>query len=232
MLKAMKSSTKQPAIKQLSLWDLLDAAQVEETEGDLVNIWTALEVEVAMRETIEDKLIVSAQTIEQVAQVFFDRALLTFEQLDSRVNREGPEMPNDAFDRYVRQSMDVEFDNYIEPLDALPRKPIEAIDREASVITEDMNLETLLALIGEEETSKDSAAMIRALAGDDDPKHWIGQVRGCLDAYPEGRSFFSVQRESQLEIVEAWLGTLLGQIQMNQVGEGDFYAGDRLWVKL
>ena len=237
MSKAIKSYTKQSAIKQsaikqLSLWDLLDAAQVEETEGDLVNIWTALEAEVAIRETIEDKLIVSAQTIEQVAQVFFERALLTFEQLDARVGREGPEMPNDAFDRYVRQSMEVEFDDYIEPLEALPRKPIEASDREESLITENMNLETLLALIGEEETSQDPAEMIRTLAGDDDPKHWIGQVRGCLNAYPEGRSFLSVQREAQLELVEAWLGTLLGQIQMNQVGEGDFYAGDRLWVKL
>ena len=232
MLKAMKSFTKQPAVKQLSLWDLLDAAQVEETEGDLVNIWTALEAEVATRETIEDKLIVSAQTIEQVTQVFFERALLTFEQLDARVSREGPEMPNDAFDRYVRQSMEVEFDDYIEPLDALPRKPVEAIDREASVITENMNLGTLLALIGEEETSKDSAEMIRTLAGDDDPKHWIRTIRECLDAYPDGRSFLSMQQEAQLELVEAWLGTLLGQIQMNQVGEGDFYAGDRLWVKL
>ena len=225
-------ASQQPSIKQLSLWDLLDAAQIEETIGDLGQIWTALEAEVALREAIGDKLVVSAQTIEQVAQVFFERALLTFEQLDARVSREGPEMPNDAFDRYVRQSMEVEFDDYIEPLDALPRKPIEPSDREASVVTENMNLETLLALIGEEETPQDGAAMIRALAGDDDPKYWIGRVRDCLDAYPEGRSFLAVQRETQLEIVEAWLGTLLGQIQMNQVGEGDFYAGDRLWVRL
>ncbi len=220
------------SIQQLSLWDLLDSAHTQETIGDLGQIWTALEAEVALRDAIGDKLIVSAQTIEQVAQVFFERALSTFEQLDARVSREGPEMPTDAFDRYVRQSMEVEFDDYIEPLEALPRKPIEPSDRDISVITENMEIETLLTLIGEEETPQDPAAMIRALAGDDDPKHWIGRVRGCLDTYPEGRSFLVVQREAQLEIVEAWLGTLLGQIQMNQVGEGDFYAGDRLWVKL
>ena len=222
----------QPTIQQLSLWDLLDAAHTQETIGDLGQIWTALEAEVALKEAIGDKLIVSAQTIEQVAQVFFERALLTFEQLDARVSREGPEMPNDAFDRYVRQSMEVEFDDYIESLETLPRKPIEPNDRDTSTtITENIEVETLLALIGEEETPQDPAAMIRILAGDDDPKHWIEQVRGCLDTYPEGRSFLAVQRETQLEIVEAWLGTLLGQIQINQVGEGDFYAGDRLWLK-
>ena len=232
MSQALNSSIQQPTIQQLSLWDLLDAAQTQETIGDLGQIWTALEAEVALREAIGDKLVVSAQTIEQVAQVFFERALLTFEQLDARVSREGPEMPNDAFDRYVRQFMEVEFDDYIEPLETLPRKPIEHSDREASVITENIEIKTLLALIGEEEIPQDSAAMIRALAGDDDPKYWIGRVRGCLDTHPEGRSFLAVQREAQLDVVEAWLGALLGQIQMNQVGEGDFYAGDRLWVKL
>ncbi len=239
MSQALNSSIQQPTIQQLSLWDLLNAAHTQETTGDLGQIWTALEAEVALRDAIGDKLVVSAQTIEQVVQVFFERALLTFEQLDAKVSHEGPEMPNDAFDRYVRQSMEVEFDDYIEPLETLPRKPIECSDRETaavpsainSAITEDMNLETLLALIGEEETPQDPSAMIRALAGDDDPKYWIGRVRGCLDTYPEGRSFLAVQREAQLEIVEAWLGTLLGQIQISQMGEGDFYAGDRLWLR-
>ena len=232
MSQALTPSIQQPSTEQLSLWDLLDAAQIEETIGDLGQIWTALEAEVALRDAIGDKLIVSAQTIEQVAQVFFERALLTFEQLDARVSRKGPEMQNNAFDRYVRQSMEVEFDDYIEPLDALSRKPIERSDRDTSVITTNMEVETLFALIGEEGTPQDTAAMIRALAGDDDPKLWIGAIQRALGGYPEGRSFLAVQREAQLEIVEAWLGTLLGQIQINQVGEGDFYAGDRLWVKL
>lgn len=221
-----------PPIQQLSLWDLLNAAHTQETIGDLGQIWTALEVEVALRYAIEDKLVVSAQTIEQVAQVFFERAFLTFEKLDARVSREGPEMPSDAFDRYIRQSMEVEFDNYIEPLDALPRKPIERGDQGTSIITENIEVKSLLALIGEEDMPQDGATMIRTLAGDDDPKPWISSIQRALGESPEGRSFLAVQREAQLETVEAWLGTLLGQIQINQVGEGDFYAGDRLWLKL
>ena len=221
-----------PLIHQLSLWDLLDAAQTQETIGDLEKIWTALEAEVLLREGIGDKLVVSAETIEQVAQVFFERALLTFEKLDARVSREGPEMPSDAFDRYIRQSMEVEFDDYVEPLAALPRKPTERSEQGTSMITENIEVESLLALIGEENTPQDADTLVRALAGDDDPKQWIGSVQSVLGKYPEGRSFLAVQREAQLEIVEAWLGTLLGQIPMNQVGEGDFYAGDRLWLKL
>jgi hypothetical protein len=223
----------QPVIQQLSLWDLLETAQIQETEGDLGKIWSALEAEVERREAIAEKLDVSAETIAQVTQVFLDRALLAFEQLDARVSREGPEMPLDAFDCYVRQSMDVEFDNYIEPLESLPRKPVERSDRD-SVITDNMDVEDLLALIGEDTTAseQDSEAMIRALAGEDDPGVWISAIRGFLVGYPEGRSFFEVQREMKLAIVEAWLGSLLGEIQMNQVGKGDFYAGDRLWIKL
>ncbi len=223
----------QPVIQQLSLWDLLGTAQTQETDGDLGKIWSALEAEVERREVIAEKLEVSAETIAQVAQVFLDRALLAFEQLDARVSREGPEMPLDAFDRYVRQSMDVEFDDYLEPLESLPRKPVEPRDRD-SVITDNMEVDDLLALIGEDTTApeQDSEAMVRALAGEDDPGVWISALRGFLVGYPEGRSFFEVQREMKLAIVEAWLGALLGEIQMNQVGKGDFYAGDRLWLKL
>jgi hypothetical protein len=229
----MKVSMISPAIQQLTLWDLLETAQVQETEGDLSKIWSALEAEVAQREAIVAKLDVSAETIVQVAQVFLDRALLAFEQLDARVSRDGPEMPLDAFDRYVRQSMDVEFDDYIEPLESLPRKPPERSEPD-SVVTEEMSLDDLFALIGEEpqEASQSGEDMVRALAGEDDPSTWIGAMRGALKDEPEGRSFLLVQREMNLALVEAWLGTLLGDVRMSQVGEGDFYAGDRLWVKL
>jgi hypothetical protein len=220
-------------MQQLSLWDLLEAAQTQEKKGDLGEIWSALEAEVAMREAITAKLDVSAETIVQVTQVFFDRALLAFEQLDARVSREGPEMPLDAFDRYVRQSMDVEFDDYIEPLESLPRKPTERSEQD-SIVTQDMSVGDLLALIGEEpqEPQQSSDDMARALAGEDDPRSWIGAIRGALHEYPDGRSFCEVQQEMSLALVEAWLGTLLGDVRMTQVGEGDFYAGDRLWVKL
>jgi hypothetical protein len=220
-------------IQQLSLWDLLEAAHTEERDGDLREIWSALETEVAVQEAIVAKLDVSAETIVQVAQVFFDRALLAFEQLDARVSRDGPEMPLDAFDRYVRQSMDVEFDDYIEPLESLPRKPVERSEQD-SVVTQEMSVEELLTLIGEEspESSQSGEEMVRALAGEDDPSTWIGAMRSALKDDPEGRSFLLVQQEMNLALVEAWLGTLLGDVRMSQVGEGDFYAGDRLWVKL
>jgi hypothetical protein len=42
---------------------------------------------------------------------------------DSRAVKGEPIMADDAFDRYVRQSMVVDFEQFIEPLQSLPSRP-------------------------------------------------------------------------------------------------------------
>ena len=67
----------------------------------------------------------AAEAITQIAQVFCDRSTLAFEELEATHSDEGRVMPSDAFDRYVRQSMEVDFDQFMATLVGLPRKPPE-----------------------------------------------------------------------------------------------------------
>ena len=68
------------------------------------------------------QLQVAAEAIAQITQVFCDRSKLAFEELEATHSDEGPVMSIDAFDRYVRQTMEVNFEQFIEPLESLPRK--------------------------------------------------------------------------------------------------------------
>ena len=68
------------------------------------------------------QLRVAGEAVCQIADVFCDRSSYLFEELLSRAVKDEPIMADDAFDRYVRQSMVVDFDQFIEPLPSLPRK--------------------------------------------------------------------------------------------------------------
>jgi hypothetical protein len=54
--------------------------------------------------------------------IFQSRSKLAFEELDAITSSEGPVMASDAFAQFVRQSMHVDFSDFIEP-----RKPYDTI---------------------------------------------------------------------------------------------------------
>ena len=64
----------------------------------------------------------AAEAIGQIAQVFCERSTLAFEALEATNSVDAPVMSADAFDRYVRQSMVVDFDQFIAASASLPRK--------------------------------------------------------------------------------------------------------------
>jgi hypothetical protein len=106
---------------ELNLWEVLSEAALAPEDADLQQLWVKLESTVAPLE-LQDKLRIAAEAIAKMAQLVRDRSLLTMEELQALGSDEGPIMPSDAFDRYVRQTMQVDFEQFVEPLPNLPRK--------------------------------------------------------------------------------------------------------------
>lgn len=58
----------------------------------------------------------------RIAQIVQQRSLLTLEEIDSIMQDEGPLVAVDFFDKFVRQSMHVDFAQFVEPPPPLPRQ--------------------------------------------------------------------------------------------------------------
>jgi hypothetical protein len=120
----------------LPLWAVLQEAASAPDEANLQQLLRVLDESLAALETV-GQLQGAAEAIAQIVQVFQDRATLAFEALEATSSAAGPVMPSDAFARYVRQSMALDFEPFIAPLASLPRRVPErsaSVDGQGSVV--------------------------------------------------------------------------------------------------
>jgi hypothetical protein len=138
-------------------------------------------------------------------------------------------MADDAFDRYVRQSMVVDFDQFIEPLQSLPRKIpeqakcgnsiVQEIDKETLIQV--LELESLLSLEEEFELAISTAHTENVSA-------WIEAIAHCITNNSSPVRLIDLQTALPLPTVEIWLGLLLGNFKLEQ--RGSFYDSNEIWI--
>jgi hypothetical protein len=161
--------------------------------------------------------------------LFCDRSSFLFEELHSRAVKGEPIMADDAFDRYVRQSMVVDFDQFIEPLQSLPRKASEhakngnsivgEIDKE--VLIQTLEQESLLSLEEEFEQAISTAHTENVSA-------WIEAIALYIANSSPPIRLMDLQTALSLPIIEIWLGLLLGDFKLEQ--RGRFYDPNEIWI--
>ena len=106
---------------ELDLWDVLSTARQTPEDANLPMVFKLLDLTLVDLDT-RSQLRIAGEAVCQIADLFCDRSNFLFEELHSRAVKGEPIMADDAFDRYVRQSMVVDFDQFIESLRSLPRK--------------------------------------------------------------------------------------------------------------
>jgi hypothetical protein len=217
-------------VKQLELdfWDVISSARQTPEDANLPMVFKLLDLTLVDLDT-RSQLRIAGEAVCQIADLFCDRSNFLFEELHSRAVNGEPIMADDVFDRYVRQSIVVDFEQFIEPLQSLPRKIPEptkhgnsmvgAIDKE--VLIQALEEESLLSL--EEEFER---AISTAHA--EDISAWVEVIAQCItdNSYPI--RLMDLQKAVQLPIIETWLGLLLGDFNLEQRGE--FYDSSGIWI--
>jgi hypothetical protein len=213
---------------ELDLWDVLSTARQTPEDMNLPMVFKLLDLTLVDLDT-RSQLRIAGEAVCQIADLFCDRSSFLFEELHSRAVNGEPIMADDAFDRYVRQSMVVDFDQFIEPLQSLPRKIPEqtkhgnsmvgAIDKE--VLIQALEQESLLSL--EEELEQ---AISTAHA--EDVSNWIEAISHCITNNSSPLRLIDLQIALPLPIVEIWLGLLLGDFKLKQ--RGSFYDVNEIWI--
>ena len=217
-------------VKQLDLdlWDILSTARQTPEDANFLMVFKLLDLTLVDLDT-RSQLRMAGEAVCQIADLFCDRSNFLFEELHSRAVKGEPIMADDAFDRYVRQSMVVDFEQFIEPLPRLPRKNPEqaqngnsivgAIDKE--VLIQALEQESLLSL--EEEFER---AISTAHA--EDISTWVKAISQCITNNSHPICLKDLQKTLKLPIVEIWLGLLLGDFKLDQ--RGSFYDSNEIWI--
>jgi hypothetical protein len=213
---------------ELDLWDVISTARQTPEDANFSMVFKLLDLTLVDLDT-RSQLRVAGEAVCQIADLFCDRSSFVFEELHSRTANGDPIMADDAFDRHVRQSMVVDFDQFIEPLQSLPRKAPEytkngnsivgAIDKE--VLIQALEEECLLSL--EEEFER---AISNAHA--EDVSSWIEAIVHCITNNSSPIRLIDLQKDLKLQIVETWLGLLLGDFKLEQ--RGSFYDSSEIWI--
>lgn len=222
------------AVKQLELdlWSAISSARQAPEEANLLMVFNVLDQTLIDLDTYS-QLRISGDAVCQIADLFCDRTNFLFAELQAKSTEEGPMMPNDAFERYVRQSMIVDFDQFLEPLEPLPRKVVERhqdsnsivgnVDKEVllQILEQDLDQENLLSI--EEEFEQ-----VIGTAHGENVSAWIEAINRGLAENNAPIRLMDLQKSLQLPIVEVWLGLLLGNFHLDQ--RGGFYESYEIWV--
>jgi hypothetical protein len=213
---------------ELDLWDVISTARQTPEDANLPMVFQLLDLTLVDLDT-RSQLRIAGEAICQITNLFCDRSSFLFKELHSRAVNGEPIMADDAFDRYVRQSMVVDFDQFIEPLRSLPRKIPEqnkhgnsivgAIDKE--VLIQALEQECLLSF---EEKFEQAISTAHA----EDISAWIEAIAHCLANNSSPIRLMDLQTALPLPIIEIWLGLLLGDFKLEQ--RGSFYDLKEIWI--
>lgn len=223
---------------ELPLWEVLQVAAIAPDEADLRQLLKVLDESLSELDTV-GQLQVAAEAIAQIVQVFQERSTLAFEELEATSSDEGPVMPTNTFDRYVRQTMELDFEQFVEPLASLPRKSPDRpfpYEEKGSVVGELDQVALLQAL--DEQMSlhpgfTDAEAFNHAIsiAHDEDVSAWVGAIAQWMRNHQITMiPLMQLQRALGMPLVQLWLALLLGGFLIEQ--QGDFYQTEQIWVSV
>ncbi|NJR51713.1 MAG: hypothetical protein HC780_21175 [Leptolyngbyaceae cyanobacterium CSU_1_3] len=229
---------------QLDLWSVLEMAEDVPEDADLEEIWMSLDTALEPL-GVRSQLKLAGEAIARIAQLIQDRALLTIQEIHQLDQSDGPIMPAGAFDRFVRQSMQVNLTQFVEA-PPIPPRLFQAVDQAEfpddgrSVVVEVDQAALLEALEAEVEfVELETYEEAISLAYSENVQEWNYAIQQYFAAQPNSSiSFLELIRAIQVRSeevggtrsvpVQTWLALLLGEYKLEQ--RGDFYQTETLWV--
>ena len=163
--------------------------------------------------------------------MFEARSQRAFEELLATASNDGPTMSEAAFDQYVRQTMQIEFDEYIEPFDTLPRKPTAIDENESQSIVAEVEPMRLIEALHEAIQNVDPDVAYEqalALAHAEDVSEWGDAIQTWLSQREQAVPLLKLQRSIKMPLVQVWLALLLNGFKIEQRGE--FYDLEQVWI--
>lgn len=225
---------------EMPLWETLKSAASIPEDADLQELWLSVDTTIAFLDT-SSQLQVVGDAIATIAQIVRQRSLLTLEEIDSMMQESGPVVPADFFDKFVRQSMHVDFAQFVEPPLPLPRQVSQTSRRkfpnDGRSVVGVVDKAALLEVIEQAKPQLSDEAFIAnalAVAHDEDISAWQSAITHWMQQSDSTAvSLLQLQRALGLPLIEVWLGLLLAEQEQYEweTGEEFYHDAGRLWLR-
>jgi hypothetical protein len=215
---------------ELDLWDVISTARQTPEDANLPMVFKLLDLTLVDLDT-RSQLRVAGEAVCQITDLFCDRSSFLFEELHSRAVEGEPIMADDAFDRYVRQSMVVDFEQFLEPLPSLPRKISEQSKSGNSIVSE-IDKAVLIQVLEQESllSPEEEYEQVLSTAHTENVSDWVEAIAQYIANNYSPIRLMSLQQDLKLPVVEIWLGLLLGNFNLQQ--RGAFYDSKEIWISM
>ena len=197
---------------ELDLWDVISTARQTPEDANLPMVFELLKLTLVDLD-MQSQLRIAGDDVCQIADMFCDRSSSLFDELHSRASNGELLMPDDAFDRYVRQSMVVDFEQFIEPLQSLPRKIPEQAKNGNSIVSK-IDKEVLIHALEQESllSLEEEFQLAFSTAHAEDIAVCIEEISRCIASCFSPIRLTDLQDALQLPVVEVWLGLAFSKI--------------------
>ncbi len=215
-----------PDVIQLTIWDRLNLATTNSVGADFLGLLTEVDESIEQLSP-NDKLEAAGEAIRRLGEIYADRSAMQLSEIEYLFRPEQePIMSLDAFDRYVRQSMLVDLEQFIEA----PALPEYEREYNLTTVVREQSKAEILAEIGESGEVDPAVAYQQAigLAHDENISAWGTAISARLDELDRPVSLLELQESLQMPLVQVWLALLLNGMTLEQ--RGDFYQTDRVWI--
>jgi hypothetical protein len=214
-----------PKIIQLTIWDRLNLATTNSVGADFLGLLT--EIDESIEQLLPaDRLEAAGEAIRRLGEIYSYRSAEQLSEIEYLFHPEQePILPLDAFDRYVRQSMMVDLEQFIE----VPELPAYEREYNLTVVREQSKAE-ILSLVGESEEIDPEVAYQQAiaLAHDENVSQWGQAIAVKLNEWDRAVPLLELQEAIEMPLVQVWLGLLLNGLEIEQ--RGDFYDTEQIWI--
>jgi hypothetical protein len=222
-----------PKIIQLTIWDRLDLATTNSVGADFLGLLS--EVDESIEQLLPaDRLSAAGEAIRRLGEIYAYRSAEQLSEIEYLFHPEQePILPLDAFDRYVRQSMMVDLEQFIGAIE-LPEYEREynlTVVRErskAEVLAEIEAAEACASIFDDRVDKEVAYQQAIALAHDENVSQWGQAISMRLDEWDRAVSLLELQEAIEMPLVQVWLGLLLNGLTIEQ--RGDFYDTEQVWI--
>ena len=217
---------------QLEIWDLLEEAKQEPLEVDWKFLLDSLDMSLVGL-GVSQQLKVASVAMLQMVEVFCIRNAEVLEELELYRSNDGAVMGDRDFAPFVRQFMDIDFDEFIEPMvSPLPRSYTHG-EGNAQSIVEVVDREALLETAEKyEEISPLEVASVVEIAYQENVSDWVEAIANYFTVIGVEQTTWSELLENlDIAPVEIFLGLLLGGFTLSQVqSESSLFYNEEIIV--
>lgn len=217
---------------QLEIWDLLEEAKQEPLEVDWDVLLDSLDMSLVGL-GVSQQLQVASEAMVQMVEVFCVRNAEVLEELELYRSNDGAMMGDRDFATFVRQTVDIDFDEFIEPLvSPIPRTY--TYNEGSQSVVEVVDKDVLLEATEESEESSPPevvAPVVEIIAYQENVSDWISVIANYFTVMGiEQTTWSELLEDLDIAPVEIFLGLLLGGFVLNQAHDesSSFYDSEIL----